>query len=160
MQLRRKRPQRIRRQPPAQPSKEAKYCINCHKLQRLEKNKKTGWQPLIEVVLSHSDVLRKARRRPAALEMHYAAVAELAYAHDSGSCPHYVGSGSSPVSCTKMQFTGITFHLRTLLWMFRFSRLSLWFWAGRSFFIISCVYPGFCSNQEFCLNREINLQIS
>ena len=26
-------------------------------------------------------------------------MAELVYAHDSGSCPHYVGSGSSPVIC-------------------------------------------------------------
>lgn len=33
-------------------------------------------------------------------ESAYAVVAELAYAHDSGSCPHYAGSGSSPVNCT------------------------------------------------------------
>ena len=31
---------------------------------------------------------------------YFATVAELAYAHDSGSCPQYVGSGSTPVGCT------------------------------------------------------------
>ena len=30
-----------------------------------------------------------------------AVVAELAYAHDSGSCPYYLGAGSSPANCTK-----------------------------------------------------------
>ena len=28
-----------------------------------------------------------------------AVVAELAYAHDSGSCPYYLGVGSSPINC-------------------------------------------------------------
>jgi hypothetical protein len=28
-----------------------------------------------------------------------AVVAELAYAHDSGSCPYYLGAGSSPANC-------------------------------------------------------------
>ena len=40
----------------------------------------------------------------------YAVVAELAYAHDSGSCEHYAREGSSPSNCTK----------RTFSWMFAF----------------------------------------
>ena len=55
----------------------------------------------------------------------YAVVAELAYAHDSGSCEHYAREGSSPSNCTK----------RTFSWMFAFH------------FLLSD-YPNNCKSQE------------
>ena len=38
-----------------------------------------------------------------------AVVAELAYAHDSGSCEHYAREGSSPSNCTSFLISGSFF---------------------------------------------------
>ena len=40
-----------------------------------------------------------------AIMIKLAVVAELAYAHDSGSCPYCLGVGSSPINCTPALWT-------------------------------------------------------
>ena len=55
----------------------------------------------------------------------YAVVAELAYAHDSGSCPYYLGVGSSPINCIKTVILLIFMIRRITVLLYRnFERIS------------------------------------
>ena len=52
----------------------------------------------------------------------HAVVAELAYALDSGSSPHFVGSGSSPVNCTLYGYQIMTWLMMSLSDFFCFEQ--------------------------------------
>ena len=59
----------------------------------MEKNLKKDFKKLLTATSRYAIIIRVPSTR-------HADVAELAYAHDSGSCEHYARAGSSPAICT------------------------------------------------------------